>query len=137
MIILLLILDDQVLDGGVCAISCRTLDENHRLMDNLEVFEGLFESIFVHLDISCIIFIVSIYNLLVVFVYDVGIVLEDDGLASHADLVLAEQDILFEITQSELLQVFELKQDNGLGVVSADLAVWIRHISRSCKAIQP
>lgn len=106
-------------------------------MGNLEVFEGLFESIFVHLDIICIIFIVGIYDLLVVFVYDVGIVLEDDGLASHADLVLAEQDILFEITQSELLQVFELKQDNGLRVVSADLAVWIRHISRSCKAIQP
>lgn len=106
-------------------------------MDNLKVFEGLSESVFVHLDIICIIFIVGIYNLLVVFVYDVGIALEDDGLASHADPVLAEQDILFEITQSELLQVFELKQDNGLRVICADLAVWIRHISRSCKAIQP
>lgn len=113
------------------------MDQNHGLVGDLEVFKGLFESVFVHLDIVCIVFIVGIYNFLVIFVYDVGIALEDDGLASHADLVLAEQDILFEITQSELLQVFELKQDNGLRVVCADLTVWIRHISRSCKAIQP
>lgn len=109
MLNLLLVLDDKVLHRGVCAISCSTLGKNHGLMGNFEVFEGLFESIFIHFDLVCIIFVVCVYDLLVVFVNDVGIVLEDQGLASHADLVLTEQYILFEITQSELIQVFELK----------------------------
>lgn len=97
-------------------------------MLDIELLKRLCESILIHFDFSCVIWIILVDDVLVVLIQKFRILGDADCLSTQIKFWRVEENSVLELYQLEGRHILDLRDYDVLAVICADLAVWVRRL---------